>query len=594
MTSNESTALASFLSSRGGVVHDELELFGRSSAERERGVFAVGPIRRGELLLRLPRNAVICACENDDAECGWMPEAARACSPMLRTALYLMRERSLGNSSSWAPYLRMLPQEYDTLEHWEVDELEVLRGTSVHDELSGLRDANGSLVGAAELLWKKEIQPMVEAHPGLWPDASLIAFLRACAAVRTRGFFDAAANGGAAGPYMLPAIDMLNHARAGQATSLIVERTKGTACSCRSSSTSSTVGSDGGGGGRGGVDGGVGSGSDQPSGAVASGDGSPLLVFSMTAERDLAAGEEVVHTYDDFSDAQLLLTYGFVSSDGEAALPTMAYLTLETLVRAAKTTAEASAEAAARGQSVGASGGGGGRPLPWAPLEGWAAKEAACTRLLAPYGHRLSVSAAEPLPDALLTTTLLLLMPYEDFAELLSDDEERGEGGSKGHEVDETGKSDAGNTDGAYMPRVPLLDSSALEGEPLLAAIVIEAIVAAIAEAEGRYHDETAATSEAAPNGQASARGAAHTRRLATARALVQGERAALAATRRAALRLLVEIGLGDDGGESEEGEEEDEEDEESAGDEDEDEDEEEQDEEEQDAQPPPSKQQRR
>ena len=67
---------------------------------------------------------------------------------------------------------------------------------------------------------------MVAAHEQLWPDASLGGFLHACAAVRTRGFFDAAAGGG--GPYMLPAIDMLNHARDGTATSLSVERIDGT------------------------------------------------------------------------------------------------------------------------------------------------------------------------------------------------------------------------------------------------------------------------------------------------------------------------------------------------------------------------------
>jgi hypothetical protein len=570
MASTESTTLASYLCSRGGFVHDDLELFGRSSGERERGVFTVGPIRRGELLLRLPRDAVICACENEDAECGWMPKAARTVSPVLRTALYLMRELALGDGSSWAPYLRMLPCEYDTLEHWTTDELEALRGTSVHDELSGLRDASGSLVGAAEILWTKEIRPLVEAHPALWPDPSLGAFLRACAAVRTRGFFDAAATGGAAGPYMLPAIDMLNHSRAGQATSLVVERsverTEGSAASRSAPSSES-------------------------SGGITRGGNSPL-VFSMRAERDLAAGEEVVHTYDDFSDSQLLLTYGFVSSDGEAALPTTALLTLEALLRAAKATAEA-ATRSLPGPSGGSSGGGGGtgRSLPWVPLEGWFAKEAACARLLAPYGGRLAVSIVEPLPDALLTTMLLLMMPYEDFAELLGVDADGvnvGEGGGGRNNV-ESGQTGMG------APRVPLLDSSVLEDEPLLAAIVVEATVAAISTAEARYQDETSAMRGlGTKSDESEARGTAHIRRLAAARALVQGERAALAATRRAALRLLVEVGLDNDG-EDEEGEEDEGEEDEGEEDEgEEDEGEEDEGEEDDDAQPPPPKQQRR
>ena len=550
-------------------MHDDLELFGRSSVERERGVFTVGPIRRGELLLRLPRDAIICACENEDTECGWMPIAARTVSPVLRTALYLMRELALGDQgSSWAPYLRMLPCEYDTLEHWTADELETLRGTSVHDELSGLRDVSGSLVGAAEILWKKEIRPLVEAHPALWPDASLGAFLRACAAVRTRGFFDAAATSGAAGPYMLPAIDMLNHSRAGQATSLVVERTKGSAASRSGAGVSDND-----------VSSGHSAPSSESSGGITRGGNSPL-VFSMRAERDLAAGEEVVHTYDDFSDSQLLLTYGFVSSDGEAALPTTALLTLEALLRAAKATAEA-ATRSLPGPSGGSSSGGGGtgRSLPWVPLEGWFAKEAACARLLAPYGGRLAVSIVEPLPDALLTTMLLLMMPYEDFAELLGlDGANVGEDGGGRNNV-ESGQIGMG------APRVPLLDSSVLEDEPLLAAIVVEATVAAISTAEARYQDETSAMRGlGTTSDESEARGTAHIRRLAAARALVQGERAALAATRRAALRLLVEVGLDNDG-EDEEGEEDEGE---------EDEGEEDEGEEDDDAQPPPPKQQRR
>ena len=194
MPSPESERLASFIRSRGGLVHAHLELFQRTGPTSGRGVFAVGPISPGEPLLRLPRAAVICACENGP-ECTWMPEAARAMSSTLRTALFLMREQALGEQSAWAPYLRTLPETYDTLENWSLAELEALRGTSVYDELSGLRDASGSLVGAVQLVWSKEVLPLVTAHPELWPDATLGAFLRACAAVRTRGFFDSAAAG---------------------------------------------------------------------------------------------------------------------------------------------------------------------------------------------------------------------------------------------------------------------------------------------------------------------------------------------------------------------------------------------------------------
>mgnify|MGYP001179887381 CR=1 FL=1 len=246
MVSLETERLASFLRSAGATVHPDLELFGRRAHDKsERGAFAAAPIAKGETLLKLPRSAVLTACEGG-SECDWMPTGAREASPILRVALFMLREEAQGEHSAWAPYLRTLPTAYDTLEHWEQSELAALKGTSVYDELAGLRDSAGDLVGPARVMWEKSVRPVVAAAPEHWPDSSLASFLRACAAVRTRGFYDSADGGG--GPYMLPAIDMLNHAREGTSTSLSVER----------------------------------------------GDG--VLVFSMEAERDIEVGEEITHT----------------------------------------------------------------------------------------------------------------------------------------------------------------------------------------------------------------------------------------------------------------------------------------------------------
>ena len=100
MVSVESAALSDFLRSRGAFVHEHIELFGAARGG-ERGAFAVEPIRKGTLLLRLPERAVMRACE-DGSECDWMPAAAREASPILRTALFLMREQALGPRSQWA------------------------------------------------------------------------------------------------------------------------------------------------------------------------------------------------------------------------------------------------------------------------------------------------------------------------------------------------------------------------------------------------------------------------------------------------------------------------------------------------------------
>jgi hypothetical protein len=494
MASLETDRFAAWLRGLGATVHDGLELFGKR-ADGERGVFAVRPIAKGEMLLHLPTQASITACDNSDECCGWMPAAARQASPVLRTALYLMREQSRGADSPWATYLASLPSAYSTLEHWTKAELAELEGTCVYDEISTLRDESGELIGPARVLWEKSIAPMVHAEPALWPDASFTSFLNACAAVRTRGFFDTA-DGGTGGPFMLPAVDMLNHACTATATTLTVERLGG------------------------------------------------ARVFSMEAERDIEAGEEVVHVYDQLDSSQLLLTYGFVASEGEGALPATARLPLPLLLEACE---------AVRTD---------GR-LGWDASDGWDAKVEACTRLLAPHGGQVGVSVSEPLPDALVTVALLLLVPREDFEDLLS----------------EGAPSDGG---GGSSAKVPTLDASALEDEPILAAAVVQAIVAAVSSAEGRYRSSEAEKSAGVEEGVRRQRKVdVHERRVADARAIRDAELQALGATRRAALKLLVTVGLG--GSDDEENEDEDDDDEEEDDDDDEEDEEEDDDDEEED-----------
>ena len=92
--------------------------------------------------------------------------------------------------------------------------------------------------------------------------------------------------------------------------------------------------------------------------------------------------------YDHFDNAQLLLTYGFVASEGEGALPATARLPFSVLENACAAVRDASAA----GREAGAPS---GRGLPWDVAEGWAERAAACTRLLAPHCGVMSVSAAE-------------------------------------------------------------------------------------------------------------------------------------------------------------------------------------------------------
>ena len=304
-----------------------------------------------------------------------------------------------------------------------------------------------------------------------------------CAAVRTRGFFDTAANGD--GPHMLPAIDMLNHTRENVAATLVVEREapaqnrggasnadEGARCAQRAGATVR-----------------------RPRAAVVLVLSSSPVVFSMAAERDArqrSGAPRVRPPRQHAADAHIR----FRRRGREPSPPA----SLARVVAAC---------AACRGR------------LPWDASEAGAAKEAACATLLAPYDGVIGVGVGEPLPDALVTVALLLLMPAPDFEQLLAESQ-----------PDALPGADASSP--SPSARVPMLDASALEGEPTFAAVVVEAIIAAVSAAEARF---------VSPQDSRAADG----RRLNAARALRQAEMEALGAARQTALQLLVKVGLGGD-----------------------------------------------
>ena len=131
-------------------------------------------------------------------------------------------------------------------------------------------------------------------------------------------------------------------------------------------------------------------------------------------------------------------------------------------------------------------------------------------------------------------------LPRADFEGVLAEEEEE-------EEAEEEGRPDP-----AGPRKVPLLDRSALLGEPELAAAVVQAILGAVTAAERRYPpapDDEMACEMAGASGESD-----HARRLAMARGLCDAERAALRETQREALKLLVNAGLGE--GESEDSDE--------------------------------------
>lgn len=97
--------------------------------------------------------------------------------------------------------------------------------------LTPIIQRTGQLQSPAALVWSHDVEPHIRTITDLAspPEAenklSVEWFVWCAAAVRSRGFFDPEDG---SGPYMLPAIDMLNHRREpGNATSLCVDRSMG-------------------------------------------------------------------------------------------------------------------------------------------------------------------------------------------------------------------------------------------------------------------------------------------------------------------------------------------------------------------------------
>lgn len=291
--------LTKWIENAGGHVNPSLELRARSSdsstgfkGQKWRGLYAAKPILEGDVLIRLPSELAI---SGEKLPNKWGKDN-RMASPWLRclACLYLAQD-----DPHWEPYIASLPAEFETLWQWTDDEIGFLDGTTLGQTLRNEKEED-----ALELRYQQSVKPFLK-HLKI-PEISeksdgndpMSLFKRVSMCISTRGFHmqppdqekelekakpgdseldkkpsarstaelnhqPEAILGTYLGPYLLPAIDLLNHAVVNKATTLQ-----------RDEATKS---------------------------------------FYMVAERDIAAGEEVTHSYGDkLTAAQILQTFGFV------------------------------------------------------------------------------------------------------------------------------------------------------------------------------------------------------------------------------------------------------------------------------------------
>ena len=284
--------LVSWIRNQGGEIHSALDLDVVDKSSR--GIKATADIEEGSVLIRLPAKLALdgsglpTAYEVKDSS-GRDDTGKRTASPWLRCLTSLLTESALARGKSakknagddainFAPYLKSLPDSYDTLMNessWSNEDVaKLLAGTALGTVVTEERKAD-----MMNQRYKLSIVPYLQ-HVGLVAgngssnsDNHYEDFKKACACVSTRGFHlqqgdqqkagDTEATNDYSGPYLLPYIDLLNHCTEKKCTTLQRDTADG--------------------------------------------------AFVMIAERKISAGEEIFHTYGTgLAAAQILQTFGFV------------------------------------------------------------------------------------------------------------------------------------------------------------------------------------------------------------------------------------------------------------------------------------------
>ena len=88
-----------------------------------------------------------------------LPGELEGLEQWLSLILVIMYERARGDDSRWYPYLRTLPNSFDTLAYWTPEELEELEGSAVIDKIG---------VKEADHMFRQRLMPIVEAHPDIF------------------------------------------------------------------------------------------------------------------------------------------------------------------------------------------------------------------------------------------------------------------------------------------------------------------------------------------------------------------------------------------------------------------------------------------
>ncbi|CBF71002.1 hypothetical protein AN6568.2 [Aspergillus nidulans FGSC A4] len=154
-----SDEFTTWLSSRPGVkVNSKIRIADLRANAAGRGVVAQADIDEDEELFAIPRDLVL-STHNSKLK-DLLSQDLDQLGPWLSLMLVMIFEYLQGGKSTWAPYFKVLPQNFDTLMFWSPEELEELQGSAVVEKI-GKQGAEESIL--------KLIIPVVRANPALFP-----------------------------------------------------------------------------------------------------------------------------------------------------------------------------------------------------------------------------------------------------------------------------------------------------------------------------------------------------------------------------------------------------------------------------------------
>ncbi|XP_042381226.1 fructose-bisphosphate aldolase-lysine N-methyltransferase, chloroplastic-like [Zingiber officinale] len=162
------------------------------------GLVAQRDIPRNEVVVEIPKSLWI------DADTVAASEIGRLCGglrPWVAIALFLLREKALGQASPWHPYLNILPTTTNSTLFWPEGELSEIQGTQLLSTTIGAKDY-------VESEFTKVEGEVILPNKDLFPSAiTLPDFLWAFGMLRSRAFSRLRGENLA----LVPLADLINH-----------------------------------------------------------------------------------------------------------------------------------------------------------------------------------------------------------------------------------------------------------------------------------------------------------------------------------------------------------------------------------------------